>query len=189
MWFKGIQCFPEALLLLSVGGGVTLRGREINIYRGREWGWECAADTEGDETQREREMKELCLSTTHLPASRSFSSLISASLFFFWSCPSVLLVFPLPLCSAAAPVTSSVMWSNRSPDRRRAMLISPWKQWHTRSWGVFMPPRRHHRRHLSFCLAVRLSHSLEHLEGISSNLAQKSTWTQGWTDQNLSKVT
>lgn len=31
MWFKGEPSFPEALLLLSVGGGVWLRGRGIDI--------------------------------------------------------------------------------------------------------------------------------------------------------------
>lgn len=144
MWFKGIQCFPEALLLLSVGGGVTLRGREINIYRGREQGWECASDTERDETEREGasdegmregERDERAVSLYHPPACLPLALFLFFYMCFpfFSLCPSVLLVFPLPLYNTAAPVASSMKWSNRSPCRRWPLLISPFKQWHTQT--------------------------------------------------------
>lgn len=115
MWFKGIQCFPEALLLLSVGGGVTLRGREINIYREWAWGWECAADTERLNTGRERWKS--CVSLP--PACLAFTLFL-----FFFKCLSFFLLSSFSAAGAAAPVASPMKWSNRSPNRFCAMLVS-----------------------------------------------------------------
>ncbi len=100
----------------------------------------------------ERERVERAVSLYHPPACLSlcFSSFICAFLF----SPCVLeccWCFLLPLCHTAAPVASSMMWSNRSPCRRCAMLISPWKQWHTHSSVFFSFSKRLEFLFCCFC--------------------------------------
>lgn len=98
MWFKGIQGFPEALLLLNVGGGVTVRGGDKYIQRQRASEAETVLQPHRerhDETQRESEHYSAergretwkCLPTTHLPLFFLVSFLLQV-LFFF--SPSVL---------------------------------------------------------------------------------------------------
>lgn len=136
MWFKGIQCFPAALLLLSVGGGVTtLRQRDINIYTERErrrrestglivhcshrdmmkhWG---ESEQHSTHTEREREIKEMSL--YHPPASLTlFSPALSFSLFSRpWVAVGVSFAFVQHISTCC-----SMIWSNRSPCRRWKLI-------------------------------------------------------------------